>query len=45
MINGIGLFTSQTIRAFNLDPDPRSRDSLMNGKYTWQIEEVKLATL
>lgn len=37
IINGIGLFTSQTISVFDLDPDPRSRDSIMNGQYTKQL--------
>lgn len=32
--NGIGLFTSQTINFFDMDPDPKSRDSIMNGIYT-----------
>ncbi len=34
IVNGIGLFTSQTINAYVLDPDPRSRDSIVNGQYT-----------
>ena len=37
IINGIGLFTSRTITAFNLDPDPKTRDSIMNGQYTKQL--------
>jgi len=37
IINGIGLFTSQTITTFELDPDPKSRDSIMNGQYTKQL--------
>jgi hypothetical protein len=34
IINGIGLFTSQTLAAFDLDVDLSSRDSIMNGQYT-----------
>jgi len=34
IVNGIGLFTSQTLAAFNLDIDFRSRDSIMFGQYT-----------
>jgi len=34
IVNGIGLFTSQTIKAFDLNPDPKSRDSIMNGQFT-----------
>lgn len=34
IINGIGLFTSQTITAFDLTPDSGSKDSIMNGMYT-----------
>jgi hypothetical protein len=34
IINGIGLFTSQTISTFDLDPDPKSRDSIMFGQFT-----------
>jgi|GEM_PF-1084004 len=34
MINAIGLFTSQTLVAFNLPIDSRSQDSIMNGKHT-----------
>ncbi|TSA35504.1 MAG: DUF4249 family protein [Porphyromonadaceae bacterium] len=34
IINGIGLFTSQTINSFDLELDPRSKDSIMIGQYT-----------
>ncbi|MFH0761600.1 MAG: hypothetical protein V2A67_08875 [Bacteroidota bacterium] len=38
MINAIGLFTSQTLVAFDLPIDARSRDSIMNGKYTKHLK-------
>jgi hypothetical protein len=34
IVNGTGLFTSQTINSYVLDPDPRTRDSIMNSQYT-----------
>ena len=34
IFNGIGLFTSQTINAFDLDPDLKSKDSIMSGQFT-----------
>jgi hypothetical protein len=34
MVNAIGLFTSQTLVAFDLPIDQRSRDSISGGKYT-----------
>jgi hypothetical protein len=34
IVNGIGLFTSQTISDFDLELDPRGKDSIMNSQYT-----------
>jgi hypothetical protein len=34
IINGIGLFTSQTITPFELSPDQKSKDSIMYGQHT-----------
>jgi hypothetical protein len=35
--NGIGLFTSQTITAFELQLDDKSKDSIMFGQHTKQF--------
>lgn len=34
IVNGLGMFTSQTLNTFDLNPDPKSRDSIMSGQYT-----------
>lgn len=34
IVNGIGLFCSQTETTFDLEIDQRSKDSIMNGQYT-----------
>jgi hypothetical protein len=36
--NGIGLFTSQTLTEFELDPDLRSRDSIVQGTHTKHLK-------
>ncbi|MFA6126528.1 MAG: hypothetical protein WC699_04425 [Bacteroidales bacterium] len=37
IVNGIGLFTSQTVTAFELQIDQRSKDSIMMGQHTKKL--------
>ena len=38
VVNGLGLFTSQTQAFFELDLDLKSKDSIMNGQYTKHLK-------